>query len=491
MNTFRLLVSLVIVSCIGGPALAENRILNEQGLGNVFKRRQADIIQVNVPSQAGASCAYHALFNGLAIKALMTLSGDALKQAYADIQAAARRNDKFGPVNSPWRSLIAQERVKEQLRRQLVEQIALSLKGAQLLQPGIEESNIYLQKLPNGKRVIFKKLEDSWFEGQLKELFLAISIVANNFVEDRFDASTLSIDISAADIKQALLKRIQYRVKTVENIDTLVHDLELNSNNKLDEYFDFQDTVVEGKADTADWLFPDELEKIIATYGLDNGAPVFHVAANLDGANRLATDVELTTNPTFQKFMTDFQDPHGTATGIFLIYSGGKADNAHKKSSDSSYYASATNGSTQGHWYCMVANKVDGKRQYVLADSMGNPSRLDHGRFRELKALLEGVPDVPVSPPKKQYRRFDANAFFGYDQLYGTTAYDLGYQAGSNNNTRLPYLTAQAVMVGCAVTAFVTSLLCYKYLANRRAAYVLRNKPIIGDALPDAVNTAV
>lgn len=485
MSISRLLVRLIGISCICVSVLASSRILNKQELGSVYQKHLENMMQIKVPGQAGASCAKHALFNGISIKNLMTRSGDALKQAYADIQDPAKRDEKFGP-HGPWHNLIVQKRVKEKLRRQLEEQIALSLKGAQLLGPNPGTPIIYLKKLCNGKTVGFEKFEDSWDQGQVEALFQEITTISKKLVDDtfkklvddKFDANALSADISAADIRKALLARIQDRLSTIQNDVTFDLYLALHDEARLNEYFNFKDTVINSKADDkaedSDWLFPGELEKIIATHKLDADTPIFHIAANINGADRLASDIELTDNKDFQKFMTDFQDPDGTATGIFLMYRTGGSCSAQANKSNVGYYAAATSENTNGHWYCMVANKVNGERQYVLADSLGNPCRLDHHRFRELKALLEGVPYVPVNPPTKTYSESRNN----------------NQNTGGSGNDRQSFLSTQTLLIGSLLTALAASVIYYKYFANRHA-FALRNRQIEDDAHPNAAAAAV
>lgn len=141
-----------------------------------------------------------------------------------------------------------------------------------------------------------------------------------------------------------------------------------------------------------DWIESIELQGI-----LRDCAQVDLSTAFITGNNVLQPDIPLSEDPLlntsddFTNFLFAFRDDKGSATATFYVYLKGLSAKSTKISPDESNIATLKNTMctyNHGHWICMVAHRVGNVRQFIIADSADNTSRVEHYRIKELKALL-------------------------------------------------------------------------------------------------------
>jgi hypothetical protein len=124
--------------------------------------------------------------------------------------------------------------------------------------------------------------------------------------------------------------------------------------------------------------------------------------AFITGNNVLQPDIPLSQDPLlytsdeFANFVFAFRDDQGSATATFYVYLKGLSAKSTIISPNESNMVTLKNTMSSynhGHWICMVAHRVGNERQFIIADSADNTSRVEHYRIKELRALLLEGPD--------------------------------------------------------------------------------------------------
>lgn len=437
---YKILVAVLLISLPTG--LSANKSIQPGDLTNDTRAEQ-DSLQVTVPSQfqmvnGGASCGYQALFNGLKISDLITKSGAAWLEAKNDIGLLEKRNELFGACTTPWRQFIIDNRKKAAFIERLTEEI---------LRQWTENLST------DGKAV----LRDQ------------VTRISRKLVGDLYKREKGVLNVDAETIKNDLLEEIN---KTLQTATTAINQIQLphlHEELTTNRFGKFNDIALQTPSELGNWLEPHELYNLIEQFNLNDQRLIFCVGGSINGSMPLTEDIELQTNPDFQRFQKEFQSESGTTSAVFLLYTGGRTAHDTRKA-DKNYYAAATSGCTHGHWYTVVANKVGAERQYILADSL-NPDRLHHERFRELKALLEGYEYVQAPSGK------------------GDIPYTLGAHSiflPTRSSKESSFLNSTNVGFGLIITVIVGTMAYRSYQKHQQ--YVLyRSKSLTAD---DSVATA-
>ncbi len=394
--TSKKLVLLTTTLCLTG-LLHASLITREQLQGFIAHDNGSDIIQITVPSQSGmqnggTSCAYQATFNGQALHDLLMSSAEKRQTLLAALKDTQARHHKFCAEDSPWRQEVLLMRAQGvNAKKEIEEQIGRSYKGASFpTSAECKEDSLY-KRLPNNSPVEFAGtpaaeailLDKLWSEN---------GTIARNISEAHREIvnGSLTYTVSAQEIKQAFLVGIQKRIDDKATEDKTPYE-SLNNEARLSGFIDFKDVTVNIPLASvnSNWLESHEILRLLTTEIKPHMAPTF-ISSDLTGDMPLAGDPSWKTSEALKTFISEFQKDDGNQTGIFLVYVSGLTSEPITWSSEKEFYSQATNCSTNGHWYTIVAHKVGNQRQFIAADSLGNPSRINHYRLKEIKSILEG-----------------------------------------------------------------------------------------------------
>lgn len=320
--------------------------------------------QVRVPNQFdleahSAFCGLEALHNGIALaKAITTKHSTTAFKLLSDDDVSKRRNNF-----DRWKKIVGVGRAQALIKKVLSKMLAPLLTSSS----GTEQKRSFLKH----KMSEFSALLVSDKDGTLEN-------------------DTISYTFTGSDMRKAIVKSLAIREETLKKNNEKSDIVFLD--NEIDTYFKLDDIKISmsEKIQRADWLVSEELDWILEQTKIsqDLNVPIFHVAGNLAPIRSLTYDETLKTNKEFQKFNEAFQSSNTSCTGIFLVYYKpvGWQDYIKGHQTAAEYEHAFSN----GHWYCVVANKKGSVRQYIVADSMKNEIRLEDGRLLELADLLEG-----------------------------------------------------------------------------------------------------
>ena len=383
------------------------RFITPPILGTSFQEVQGKKIQISVPSQSfltdgAASCGYQALYNGLAIKDLITVY-DALS-ALEHLRSLKERNNRFGRNTARWRQPIAIERTNNTAKNSIEEKLVPCFRGNMHFptQFGIGQGS-YVKGYSNNRWIAFHHLEPQWKTEELNILFARITNVARDLTEQsRIERGNLVYEIPGSLFEQTLKMRFNKHY----NENPLIYSA-LNDTNYLRQYLDFRNTTCSVPLDPGDWLEQAEIEDTIDRVAQVVEPPIFIIGGRIGTDESLTQDGTIQTE-TFDIFRDAFQTRDQNALGIFLLYIKEKgwiektttfmketinsvfSLFTGRSTSEAEHYEAETTSNTGGHWFCLVANKVGNQTQYVLADSLDDTSRMQNSRVLELIEILEG-----------------------------------------------------------------------------------------------------
>lgn len=359
-----------------------------------------DVVQLSVPNQSSmengnASCGYQAAFNGLAIRNLLIAPQDARAGNLKTFQEAVARHDKFCKNDSLWRKAIILRRGQKVAKKILEAQIAQSFKGATVLNSSDRKEGKRYRYLPQNILVEFP-LAQSEHEALLWEkLWSENCNVAYDLSTQHKEVSqdSLSYTVSADDIKKQFLARIKKRKEDDKTENKAPYE-ELYNGSKVSEYVDFTDATVHTPLGTdSNWLESDEIEFMLTQQENLDMSTIF-IVSDIPADKPLTEAPTLTTSKAYKDFVADYTVNEGSQTGIFLLYINDLTSSAEQVNNNnepmSAFTDRATKNNTRGHWFCVVAHKVGGERQLIIADSLGNASRIGNIRVMELQCLLQG-----------------------------------------------------------------------------------------------------
>ena len=391
--------------------IGTQRFITSYLLGRSLHDMQGNRIQVKVPSQSrltdgAASCGYQALYNGLAIKDLIT--NDDVASSLERLRSPEERNRHFGSNTMLWRQPIAIERTKHTAKNSIEEQLIPCFRGYKSYptQFGTGQGS-YVKSYSNNRWVAFHRLEPQWKSEELDILFTLITNVARDLSKEyRVEHDALIHRIPGSLFEQKLQTEIGRRL----NADTCEYPLiysALNDPNHLRCYLDFRNTTCSVPLDPGDWLEQAEIETTIDRVAGEARPPIFIIGGQISADQPLTQDGTIQSDD-FRRYKRRFQTRDQNTLGIFLLYikEKGFMERAGtfvketknwvasliggRSSTEAEYYEAETASNTGGHWFCLVANKVGNQTQYVLADSLGDTLRMDNSRVLELIELLEG-----------------------------------------------------------------------------------------------------
>ncbi len=362
-----------------------------------------DIIQLSVPHQSSmengnASCAYQAVFNGLSIlDCLIAPEGEHSRKLNV-LKDVLLRHDTFCKYDSPWRKAISLSRSLKEAKKMLETQIGMSFKGAAILNASDRKENKRYRSVPQENVLVEFPAAQSDHEALLRDTLWSENCnvaLARSLHHKETLGGFLSYKVSAGEIKTQFLERLTTRKNDDKIKNKALKALyeELSSDSRLSEFVDFREATVHVPLcrDT-DWLESNEIELLLAQQKNLDMSTVY-VLSDIQADKPLLEHPTLTTSKTFKDFVAHYQVDGGAQMGMFIIYlkdlESASAD-VNDTDSLSAFTDQATQSNTSGHWVCVVAHKVGNERQLIIADSLGNPSRIEHIRIKELECLLQG-----------------------------------------------------------------------------------------------------
>jgi len=370
--TNNITIALLTYSAMAYPSLLSSDEMKSFIIGS----DRIDTIQLAVPNQmamlhGSASCGYQACFNGLKIRDIL-LNAANREELFKNLRYdLLERTAQFCGKNSPWRSHIIFRRSLRKIQELVRDKLDLSFKDAQADET---QRNLLLnQRIPIAGKLARKHA--------------------------KLNGTEVACTMSAADISETLRQHLEERVKNAaEQKDDPLCQQNLAVYQKLLENLStliaFKDLSIKAPAhDDGNWIDSQEIEDMLTNVVHDSMDNFFIVGNNGFGAEDRLSNDEVIKAKAFTDFAEKFQQDDGSLTGIFLVYI--KQLTSTPKpidvSNEQHTYSEATASANDGHWICMVAHKIGNQRQYVLADSLLNCSRLDHYRIKEVRSLLNGI----------------------------------------------------------------------------------------------------
>ena len=424
-------------------------------------------IQMNVANQRwGAKCGLNALFNGITIAQLAQSNSVQKVDILKKLKDFDEREKLFGTDQCSWGRLVSIKRTQELIMSDIQEQIGLCIKGSACIDTISSEhtvsDKIATYKLKNSKILAINTFEEQWKKEELMLLLTMLTPFSRNVVDNCYQASNeiLFCTASQADLFRICYESLKKKYNDTkspdkEKLEPIIAPLLENEGQRLHIYFDFKPIAVEKRLTGMDWAEQEELSAVIET--LANKKSIFFVGDTLPAAFPLSQDQRFN-DDTFKDFKKEFDKQESSLVGVFLMYICTGTYSADMSD------LQLNQANSHGHWYSIVANKVGPQVQYLLADSLGNPSRVHNRRFIELMNYLH---DGKTQPTVYTHQLSTNDVLtLSMNDISAMCSFSVQNDQSNENNKSSEFINKHPFLVGMVAGAVI--VIIYKVLTYKK-----------------------
>ncbi len=414
--------------CLMLSTSAESIFLTEELLQDSFigalEGEKSDRIQVRVIDQwskgsTGASCAYHALRNGT----LLALGSLFPERGYLDLlHSTEHMKERITFPDGDWRVFIIKERLKLIAQKIICEKLMKSFKGARIV--SVDDDRGGMKFNDEKCKLVFEKHHPDWDVLELEKLVNAVKNISSQF-EPQITEEGLYYQLNTQGLYEKMARSLAGSFNNY--FSPLDQEFTITWGGKLLEGGEEMEHSYRIKRPlNGDWLeMNEEVPRLLERekeHGMLQGTPIdtalytgIQEPLPLESIEESMTEEQYTTYKEeyldaqlledFKAIKDKVRDDEDFV-GLILVYLGGDAcigkpsagvlswlldsDTPEKANTTANYTNSFAKEINNGHWIPLVIIASGGKRQYIVADSMGNANRLEDPTINKVIGILEG-----------------------------------------------------------------------------------------------------
>ncbi len=347
------------------PHRCNNTILSDGLFGTQLAKACEDRFQIAVSSQKGATCAYHALFNGCALAELAQASSPEEQHIILNhLSRDQKKKELFGAIDAPWQKQTYASRANTRMAEELRRQVKSMLK------------NQKWEKITETPAGNLTDENNEKANAQLNCLFSIAEDAARHLIKPYENETEIvyTRKFPTEQVKIALQTALKNRAKKATEPAKIAIYTELQqSERNFLHNFELKDLECTICIDVRDWLHNDEIKRIYHSDSLNDTFKHMNAAKFLILGGGEETDGEPDlSDPEFLELQRELLAETGNTLAVLVLYQ-------------------------PGHWMTVVANKVGSQRQFFIADSLCNVPRIRDSRANKVIQLLGGK-ELPPEP---------------------------------------------------------------------------------------------